>query len=213
MALDGRQGPGAPYVDPAVAALKWLRDHRATDGSTLYEYLTKSNQGVENQGWKDSADAMVYEEGSQVPKPIATCEEQGIIYAAQMNLAEVLWWLGRKDEAKHLYYDATELKKRFNEAFWMEDNGFFAMALESNGRQVRSVGSNALHCIATSIADKAFAARTLQRLFEPDMFSGWGVRTLSSQHPAYNPYAYHRGTVWPVEHGPFCGRSLPLWLP
>jgi glycogen debranching enzyme len=77
------------------------------------------------------------------------------------------------------------------------------MALDRDGRQVRSIGSNALHCVATGIADKALVPRTLDRLFAADMFTGWGVRTLSSDHPAYNPYAYHRGTVWPVEHGPF----------
>jgi glycogen debranching enzyme len=76
------------------------------------------------------------------------------------------------------------------------------MALDGDGRQVRSIGSNSLHCVATGIADKALVTRTLDRLFAPDMFNGWGVRTLSSAHPAYNPYAYHRGTVWPVEHGP-----------
>jgi glycogen debranching enzyme len=85
----------------------------------------------------------------------------------------------------------------------MEDEGFFAMALDESGRKVRSIGSNALHCIATGIADREFVPRALKRLFAPDMFSGWGIRTLSSDHPAYNPYSYHRGTVWPVEHGPF----------
>jgi glycogen debranching enzyme len=190
-----------PFLDPAMAALKWLRDHK--DDSGFYKYRTRSEQGVANQGWKDSADAIVYEDGSQVSTPIATCEEQGIVYAAKLNLAEVLWWFGRKDEAKQLYREATELKKRFNEAFWMEDEGFLAMALDADNHQVRSIGSNALHCIATGIANKTFVDRSLQRLFEPDMFSGWGVRTLSSQHPAYNPYSYHRGTVWPVEHGPF----------
>src|ERR1043166_720899 len=191
-----------PFVDPAVAALQWLRDSREKEGNSFYKYKTKSEQGVENQGWKDSADAIVYEDGSQVPKPVATCEEQGIVYAAKMNIAEVLWWLDRKDEAKQLYREAQELKKRFNEAFWMEDEGFFAMALDPDNRQVRSIGSNALHCIATGIAEKSLVSRALRRLFAPDMFSGWGVRTLSSSHPAYNPYASHRGTVWPVEHGP-----------
>ena len=138
-----------------------------------------------------------------MPKPAATCEEQGIVYAAKMNLAEVLWWLDRKDEAKRLYYAAKELKERFNGAFWMEDEGLFAMALDPDKRQVKSIGSNALHCIATGIADKSLVTRSLERLFAEDMFTGWGVRTLSSQHPAYNPYSYHRGTVWPVEHGPF----------
>jgi glycogen debranching enzyme len=193
----------APFIDPAVAALKWLRGQRDREGTGFYKYQTRSEQGNENQGWKDSGDALVYEDGSQVLKPAATCEEQGILYAAKMNLAEVLWWFDRKHEARQLYREAKELKKRFNDAFWMEDEGFFAMALDPDGRQVRSIGSNALHCVATGIAAKELVGRVMKRLFAPDLFSGWGVRTLSSQHPAYNPYAYHRGTIWPVEQGPF----------
>lgn len=192
-----------PYLDPAISALKWLDSLSDADKDGLYDYKSRSDQGLENQAWKDSSDAIVYEDGAQVPKPIATCEEQGIVYAAKLNMAEVLWWFDRKDEASHLYKSATELKKRFNDAFWMEGEGFFAMALDPDRRQVRSIGSNALHCVATGIADKALVPRTLKRLFAADMFTGWGVRTLSSLHPAYNPYSYHRGTVWPVEHGPF----------
>jgi glycogen debranching enzyme len=192
----------APYLDPAVAALRWLDTYSAGEQG-FFTYQTRSEKGVRNQGWKDSGDAIVYPDGGQVDPPIATCEEQGIAYAAKLNLAEVLWWFDRKDEAKRLYREAVELKARFNEAFWMEDAGFFAMALDDEGRQVGSIGSNALHCVATGIADKALVPRCLDRLFADDMFSGWGVRTLSSEHPAYNPYSYHRGTVWPVEHGPF----------
>ena len=192
-----------PYVDPAVAALKWLTDRSDRNRDGFFDYQTRSTMGMENQGWKDSGDAMVHADGSAVKTPIATCEEQGIAYAAMFNLAEVLWWMGRRDEAKHLASRAVTLKKRFNEAFWMADEGFYAMALDGDGRQVRSIGSNALHCVATGIADEALVPRTLDRLFAPDMFTGWGVRTLSSEHPSYNPYAYHRGAVWPVEHGPF----------
>ena len=199
----GDKAQVAPFLDPAIAALKWLETYSDRDGDGFFDYKTRSRQGVENQGWKDSGDALIHEDGSPARTPIATCEEQGIAYAAMLNLAEVLWWFGRTGEARHLYDRAVDLKARFNEAFWMEDEGFFAMALEREGRQVRSIGSNVLHCIATGIADKALAARCLDRLFADDMFTGWGVRTLSSSHPSYNPYAYHRGTVWPVEHGPF----------
>jgi glycogen debranching enzyme len=192
-----------PFIEPAVKALQWLRACSDRDHDGFFDYRTRSSMGTGNQGWKDSGDALVHADGSAAKTPIATCEEQGIAFAAMLNLAEVLLWFGRRDEAKHLYDDAVELKKRFNAAFWMEDEGTFAMALDRDGRQVRSVGSNALHCVATGIADKALVPRTLDRLMAPDMFSGWGVRTLSSDHPSYNPYAYHRGTVWPVEHGPF----------
>jgi glycogen debranching enzyme len=192
-----------PFIDPAVAALKWLEDCSDRDRDGFFDYRTRSTMGTENQGWKDSGDALVHADGAEVMAPIATCEEQGIAYAAMLNLAEVLWWFDRHDEAKRLYEQAVRLKQRFNDDFWMEDEGTFAMALDRDGRQVRSIGSNALHCIATGIADKDLVPRALDRLFARDMFSGWGVRTLSSEHPSYNPYAYHRGTVWPVEHGPF----------
>jgi glycogen debranching enzyme len=192
-----------PFLDPAVKALEWLRACSDRDRDGFFDYRTRSTMGTENQGWKDSGDALVHADGAEAQVPIATCEEQGIAFAAMLNLAEVLVWFDRRDEAKRLYDEAVELKKRFNDAFWMEDEGAFAMALDRDGRQVRSIGSNSLHCVATGIADKALVVRTLDRLFAPDMFSGWGVRTLSADHPSYNPYAYHRGTVWPVEHGPF----------
>ena len=191
----------APFVEPALKAIQWLDTNRGPKG--FHRYQTRSRQGVANQGWKDSHDAIVRDDGSIVPAPIATCEEQGLVYAAKLNFAEVLWWFDRKDDARRLYDEARELKQRFNEAFWMAGERFFALALDPDQAQVRSIASNALHCVATGIAAEEYVLPTMERLFAPDMFTGWGVRTLSSEHPAYNPYAYHRGTVWPVEHGPF----------
>jgi glycogen debranching enzyme len=111
--------------------------------------------------------------------------------------------LGREDEALRIRAKNPAFKERFNEAFWIEREGLFALGLDSNGRQIASVASNAGHTLGTGIAFPDKAASTINRLFEPDMFSGWGVRTLSSLHPAYNPYSYHRGSVWPVEQGAF----------
>ncbi|MGH7958095.1 MAG: amylo-alpha-1,6-glucosidase, partial [Opitutaceae bacterium] len=129
--------------------------------------------------------------------------EQGFVYLAKLHLSEVLWWLGEKEEAKRLHHAATELKQRFNEAFWMEDAGYLAMGLDEARRQITSIGSNAGHCLATGIVDKALVERTANRMLEPDLFSGWGVRTLSADHPAFNPYSYHLGSVWPVEQATF----------
>lgn len=193
----------APLVDPALRALDWLDRYGREHRDTFYAYHTRSKQGLENQGWKDSGDAIVDEDGEQVGQPAATCEEQGTVFAAKVAFAEVLWAFGRKREARRLHREAMELRKQFNDAYWMDDLGFFAMALAPDGRQVRSIGSNALHALSTGIAGDAFVPRVIERLFARDMFSGWGIRTLSSDHPAYNPYAYHRGSVWPVEHGPF----------
>ena len=191
------------FVEPALKALRWLDDYADLDRDGFYEYQTRSEQGVRNQGWKDSDDAIVHEDGSQAPVPIATCEEQGFVYLAKLHLSELLWWLDEKEDARRLYHEATELKKRFNEAFWMEDRGFVAMALDADKRQVKSIGSNAGHCLATGIVEEAFVRKTADRLFADDMFSGWGIRTLADHNPAYNPYSYHRGSVWPVEHGSF----------
>ncbi|HEY2679971.1 MAG TPA: glycogen debranching N-terminal domain-containing protein [Candidatus Udaeobacter sp.] len=192
-----------PLIGPALKALKWLDDYADLDGDGFYEYKTHSKQGLKNQGWKDSGDAIPYEDGSDVKPPIATCEEQGFAYLSKVQMSEVLWWFGRKSEAKRLFAEAGELKKRFNEAFWMEELGFMALALDSQKRQVRSIASNPGHCIATAIAEESLVQRTADRLMQQDLFSGWGVRTLSSLHPAFNPYSYHLGSVWPVEQGAF----------
>lgn len=192
-----------PLIDHALDALRWKDDWADLDGDGFYEYLTRSSQGVKNQGWKDSGDAIVYADGSQVEPPIATCEEQAFVYVSKLHMAEMLWWLDRKDEAKRLYHQATELKKRFNEEFWMEDLDYFALGLDSRKQQIQSIASNPGHCVACGMVDEALVQRTVDRLLAEDMFTGWGVRTLSAKHPAFNPFSYHRGTVWPVEHGSF----------
>lgn len=122
-----------PFIEPALRGLEWLDKYADSDGAGFYRYQTCSEQGLKNQGWKDSEDAILYEDGSMVENPIATSEEQGYAYVAKFALSETLWWLGRRDEAKKLFAEARELKKRFNEAFWMPDEGFLAMALDSDG--------------------------------------------------------------------------------
>ncbi|HET6934450.1 MAG TPA: glycogen debranching N-terminal domain-containing protein, partial [Candidatus Angelobacter sp.] len=122
-------------------ALHWIDDDGDEQKNGYLSYASKSSKGLGNQGWKDSGDAIVYEDGSQVRSPIATCEEQAFAYAAKLQISEVLWWLDEKDEARRLYHEAEDLKKRFHEAFWMEGLGFYAIALDSDGRQVRSIAS------------------------------------------------------------------------
>jgi glycogen debranching enzyme len=192
-----------PFIEPALKALRWLDEFADFDRDGFYEYQTRSEQGVRNQGWKDSSDAIVYEDGSQVETPVATCEEQGFVYLAKLHMSELLWWFDRKDEAKRFYHEANELKKRFNEAFAMETEGFIALGLDPDKRQIRSITSNPGHCLATAIVDESLVEKTADRLMEKDMFSGWGIRTLSSRHPAFNPYSYHLGSVWPVEQATF----------
>jgi glycogen debranching enzyme len=190
-----------PYVDNALDALAWLDRERLHEG--VYTYQTRSKDGVKHQAWKDAPGAIVYGDGREVEPPIATCEEQGFVFIAKLHFAETLWALGERVEAKRLFDEALQLRARFNEAFWMEDEGYYALALDANFEQVRSIASNAGHCIATAIADDAHVVRVASRMFEEDLFSGWGIRTLSSKHPAFNPYSYHLGSIWPVEQGTF----------
>lgn len=195
-----------PLIEPALRAMAWKETRRRRGG--FYEYKTRSEQGVKNQSWKDSGDAIVYADGTEVSPPIGTCEEQAFVYVGKIHMAELLWWFDQKDTAKRFHREARELKKRFNEVFWMEDEGFFAMGLDGKNRLIRSISSNPGHCVAAGIVDESLVERTARRLMAEDLFTGWGVRTLSSKHPAYDPFSYHRGSVWPVEQGGF---AIGFW--
>lgn len=190
-----------PLIKPAMAALRWLDESACDQAHGFHAIATRSRDGLKNQTWKDSDDGIAEEDGKTVDHPVATCEEQGQAYAAKRAVAMVLDALGHKREAARLVENADSLRRRFDEAYWMDDIGTYAMALGGDGHQVRSIGSNALRCVGSGIVPDERIPRLMERMFAPDMFSGWGIRTLSSDHPAYNPYAYHRGTVWPVEHG------------
>jgi glycogen debranching enzyme len=203
-------------LDCIFKGFSWLENY-ARSPLGFYQYKTASEMGVKNQGWKDSDDAIVYGDGSQVGDPIAIVEAQGYVYAAKRQLAQFLWMMGRKDEAKALEHSAIELRKRFNDAFWIGQDDFLAMGLDGEGRQIRSIASNPGHCLTTGITEPAQGVRVADRLLADDLFSGWGIRTLSTKHPAYNPYSYHRGSVWPVEQGELCkgfwrvGKFGHLW--
>jgi glycogen debranching enzyme len=188
------------FLGPAERVLAWLEERGDRDGDGFLEYQTRSPRGDRHQGWKDSVDAVVYADGRQVDPPIATCELQGYWYAARLLMAEVYLALGQPARALELYRQAEDLKRRFNERFWMADERYIAFALDAQKRQVTSIASNAAHCLATGIVDGAHAADVVRRLMAPDMFSGWGIRTLSAAHPAFNPFSYHLGSVWPVEN-------------
>lgn len=190
-------------IDPALRALRWLDEHAQQVPGPFYAVTTRSPQGLDNQTWKDSSESIVDADGKVVDQPVATCEEQGIVYATKRRFAQVLAAFGRDDEARALRAQAQQLRERFRRHYWLEGAGFVAMALDPHGRPVESVGSNGLRCVGSGILDDDMAAKMAERAFADDMFTGWGIRTLSSKHPAYNPYGYHRGTVWPVEHGPF----------
>jgi glycogen debranching enzyme len=152
-------------------------------------------------GWKDAGDAVVYPDGTQVPQPKALCELQGYVFDAWMRMAEVFEALQEPDRAAQLRAKAADLQVRFAAAFWCEDMGSYAFGLDPNKAPIRSVASNAGHCLWSGIALPQHAGRVVERLCQPDMWSGWGIRTLSAQHPAYNPTSYQRGSVWPHDNG------------
>ena len=189
------------HWDTARRILDWAQAYGDADGDGYLEYFTRSSKGTKNQGWKDSGDAIVYDDGTAVPAPIATCDLQGYWFAAQQLMALLSLARGERDNAAAWRRSAADLKARFNRDWWVADESCLALALDPQKHQVRAVTSNAGHCLATGIVDEPYVAPLVGRLFAPDMFSGWGIRTLSSAHRFYNPLSYHRGTVWAVEQG------------
>jgi glycogen debranching enzyme len=187
------------HWDTARRIMDWARDYGDMDDDGYLEYQTRSSKGTKNQGWKDSGDAIVYENGTPVPPPIATCELQGYWYIAQDLMALLCWMMNAGGDAAAHLESAAALKARFNRDWWMEDEAFVALALDSDKRQVRAVTSNVGHCLACGIVDRDRLPALVGRMFAPDLFSGWGIRTLSTGHAFYNPLSYHRGTVWAVE--------------
>jgi glycogen debranching enzyme len=185
----------------ARAAIDWGFRYGDPDKDGFLEYDTRSSKGVKNQGWKDSHDAVVDERGRIVPNPIASSELQAYWYAALQQAAVTFGLMGDAAYAAELLGKALALKREFNRVFWMPDLGAYALGLGPDKQQIRSIGSNDGHLMAAGIVPVRRGRRLAKRLTEPDMFSGWGIRTLSSEHPAYNPFSYHRGSVWPVEQG------------
>lgn len=185
----------------ARSAVAWLERYADLDRDGFIEYRTNSSAGVKNQGWLDSDDAIVDERGAVVPNPIATSELQAYAYAGLQQAALVFAACGDVGYGAELLRRARRLKRRFDPAFWVPDLGTYAMGLGPRGEQIRSVASNAGHLLAAGLVPTDRGRAVAQRLMEGDMFTGWGIRTLSSAHPAFNPFSYHRGTVWPVEQG------------
>jgi len=187
------------HWDTARRILDWAREYGDMDGDGYLEYQTRSSKGTKNQGWKDSGDAIIYDDGTPVPTPIATCELQGYWYVAQELMALLSWIMGARGDAAGFRDNAAALKQRFNRDWWVESEQFIALALDPDKRPVRAVTSNVGHCLACGIIDRARLDAVVGRMFAPDLFSGWGIRTLSTDHCYYDPLSYHRGTVWAVE--------------
>ena len=195
------------FKEPAMRALGWIDEWADRDGDGFVEYQRRNETGLENQSWKDSWDSQRFSDGSLAQSPIAPVEAQGYVYDAKRRLAELAREVWRERElAERLDREADELRERFDEAFWSDERGgFFVLALDRDKRQVDSLCSNIGHLLWSGIVKPERVDQVVDRLMGPDLWSGWGVRTMSTADAAFNPLSYHNGTVWPHDN------SLIAW--
>ena len=191
----------------AVAALEWIDRHGDADGDGFVEYRRRSERGLINQGWKDSADAIRWADGRLAEGPIALAEVQGYVYQARRGMARLARRRGETDLAARLDHDAATLQERFEAAFWLDGPATYAVALDGEKQAVDSVTSNAGHVLWSGIASPEHAAGVAASLMSPEMFSGWGIRTLSASMAGYNPISYHNGSIWPHDNA-ICATGL-----
>jgi glycogen debranching enzyme len=193
------------YLPHLEAAMAWVDRYGDRDADGFQEYATRSTRGYYNQGWKDAGDAVPEADGTLAPLPLALCELQGYVYDAKVRLAEMYERLGRDEDAVRLRDEARRLYERFNDRFWWEAEGTYYFGLNGRKEPIRSVASNAGHLLASGIVPRERATHVAARLLASDMWSGWGIRTLSSDHQAYNPFSYHTGSVWPHDNALIAG--------
>jgi len=193
-----------PHAD---RALEWMRRYGDADGDGFIEYCRKTPGGLVNQGWKDSWDGISFADGTIAEPPIALAEVQGYAYAAYRARAAFAREEGDAQGARHWDVAAARLKRAFNQAFWLPDKRWYAVALDRDKRPVDALTSNIGHCLWTGIADADKAAAVAGHLLSEDMFSGWGIRTLATSMAAYNPMSYHNGSVWPHDNA-LCAAGL-----
>jgi glycogen debranching enzyme len=193
--------------EPALNALEWIDKRGDLDGDGFVEYLKRSRRGLDNQSWKDSHDSQRFADGSFAEPPIAPCEVQGYVYDAKLRTAELAREVWRDRElADRLDREAAELRDRFNDAFWTDERGgYYVLALDREKRQVDSLCSNVGHLLWSGIVPPERVDSIVDLLMGDALWSGWGIRTMSTLDRAYNPLAYHNGTVWPHDN------SLCAW--
>jgi glycogen debranching enzyme len=188
------------HLAAAGRCLDWVDQFGDLDADGFQEYRTRSPQGYENMGWKDSADAVIYPDGSPVNQPKALIELQGYAFDARLRMAEVYEAVGDAARASNLRTSAQKLQQRFEDAFWCEDLGFYAFGLDPEKQPIKTLASNVGHCLWSGLPRADRAKRVVERFLQPDFWSGWGIRTLAASERAYNPYSYHRGSVWPHDN-------------
>jgi glycogen debranching enzyme len=182
------------------AALAWIERYGDRDGDGFVDYHRKTARGLANQGWKDSEDAIFHRDGRPAQGAIALAEVQGYVHRAKVRAAELALALGEHERAAALQREALDLRDRFERAFWCDDLGTYALALDGEKRPCRVRSSNAGHVLWSGIASLEHAGLTAQTLFTPESFSGWGVRTIPEGEARYNPMSYHNGSVWPHDN-------------
>jgi len=184
----------------AERALEWIDRHGDLDGDGFIEHGSGSERGLTNQGWKDSGDGVPFPDATMPEPPIALVEVQGYVYDAKVRMAELFEVLGDESRAGELRKQATKLRRAIVAAFWMEEEGTFGLALDGKKTLLRTITSNAGHLLWSGVPDQEQARRMAGVLLEPDMNAGWGIRTLSSKHPVFNPMSYHNGSIWPHDN-------------
>ncbi|MDQ4044132.1 MAG: hypothetical protein M3173_01590 [Chloroflexota bacterium] len=186
-------------IDNVRRALMWMETYGDTDGDGLLEFSGKQQEmsHISQQGWKDSGDSLHFADGREVVGPIALVEVQGYAYAAYRWLSDVARLRGERDWANELSARADRIRQAVEDHFWMEDVRFYAQALDGNKQQVDAISSNPGHLLFCELPSEERAARVAARLARPDLNSGWGLRTLSSEMATYNPMSYHNGSIWP----------------
>jgi glycogen debranching enzyme len=182
------------------AALQWIDGPGDPDGDGFIEYQRATEKGLANQGWKDSFDAVFHADGRLAERHIALCEVQGYVFAAKRLLARVARRLGFADRADRLDAEAEQLQERFEEAFWCEELGTYALALDGAKQPCRVRTSNAGQLLFTGIVREDRARRVAADLMSQKFFSGWGIRTVARGEARYNPMSYHDGSIWPHDN-------------
>jgi len=183
-----------PHADRALA---WVEEYGDRDGDGLVEYQRATDRGLANQGWKDSWDAISFANGRLAEPPIAVAEVQAYVYAAHLARARIAEVDGDPATADRCRQRAAQIRTVFHQRFWLPDRGYFALALDRDKRPVDALASNLGHCLWAGIIDPSCARSVSEALTAPEMFTGWGVRTLTSSAARYNPASYHNGSVWP----------------
>jgi len=185
------------FRSAAMRCVEWVDRYGDLDGDGFQEYRPRSPMGYRNQCWRDAEDGVLDEAGNNPPHPIGTCEMQAYVYAAKKGVAELFAAWGDDDVAASLRDSAEVLRRRFNERFWLEEEGTLAFALDGDKRPLRTITSNPGHCLWLGMVGLERGDAIARRLMQPDVYSGWGLRTLSTTHPRFDPHSYQRGSVWP----------------